>query len=546
MNRPFVRLRGLVLGGFFLALVAAFLYVQLSLPSDGSRLEPGQPVWRPNGVVVTPLEAGRNPLLPGDVVIAVEGRSLEAWAQAIFHLGFPQQARTTGRALAYTVLRDGRQIDLAIAPLPYPMVAILARNWSTLLFTFCTQFVMTLVFLLRPSDRSARTLFLWAFSLSHTYAWALGLQVADLVNGVGYWLYQLSASGAWLIFWSAGLEFALVFPRLHPLLQRRPQLVRLNYLSAFVIFFVYLLLSRNFSPTILEWLGGWIIGNWLVAAIFQALIVYLVFDGYRSTRDLAARKKIRWLIFAFLLSGGLGLSLWFLPGLILGRPLIDANALGLSLLPFPFILALAVLRYQLFDIDIILRRTLVYVPLTACIAGLFAATITLSQKLFVALTEQSSDAAAVLTTLVVVAAFTPIKNGFQAFVDKRFKDSNAPAQKLNAFQEQLRVRFYAIQPKQVMRRMMEEAVDAFDAKGGAVFWANDNMPSFTCRAWDGEIRLSAVVASNKHKYAVAALSARRNGRAYDEHDRATLDQTAAVVAQAIEQDSPTAISGDIS
>lgn len=113
MNRPFVRLRGLVLGGLFLALAAAFLYAQLSLPSDGARLEPGQPVWRPNGVVVTPLEGGRSPLLPGDVVIAVEGRSLEAWAQAIFQPGFPHQARTTGRALAYTVLREGRQIDLA-------------------------------------------------------------------------------------------------------------------------------------------------------------------------------------------------------------------------------------------------------------------------------------------------------------------------------------------------------------------------------------------------------------------------------------------------
>ncbi len=541
MNRPFVRLRGLVLGGLFLALAAAFLYAQLSLPSDGARLEPGQPVWRPNGVVVTPLEGGRSPLLPGDVVIAVEGRSLEAWAQAIFQPGFPHQARTTGRALAYTVLREGRQIDLAIAPLPYPLPAILARDWSTLLFTFCTQLVMTFVFLLRPHDRSARTLFLWAFSLSHTYAWALGLQVADLVNSWGYWLYQLSATGAWLIFWSAGLEFAMVFPRLHPLLQRRPELVWLNYLSSFLIFFVYLLLSRIFSPTILEWLGRWIVGNWLVAAIFQVLAVYFVFDGYRSTRDLAARKKVRWLIFAFLLCSGLGLSLWFLPGLVLGRPLIDANALGLSLLPFPLILALAVLRYQLFDIDIILRRTLVYVPLTAILAGIFAATITLSQKLSAALMGGSSDAGTVLTTLVVAAAFTPIKDRLQAFVDKRFKDSNAPAQKLNAFQEQLRTRLYAIQPIQVTRRMTEEAVAAFNAKGGAVFWGNEDRPSYTCGAWDGEIRLSAAVASRDHKYGVAALTARRNGQTYDEVDRAAFEQAASFVAQVIEQDSMVAI-----
>lgn len=537
MKRRFIRLRGLVLGGLFLALAAAFLYEQLSLPSDGAWLEPGQPVWRPNGVLVSPLEGGSSPLKPGDVVIAVEGRSLEAWAQAIFQPGFPRQVLRTDKVLAYTVLREGRQIDLAIPPLPYPLGAILARNWTVVLFTFCTQLVMTLVFLLRPNDRAARTLFLWAFSLSNNYVWSMGLGVADLVNGLGYWLYQLSASGAWLIFWSSGLKFAMVFPRLHPLLQRRPQVLWLSYLASFLIFFGFLLLSRIFSPTILEWLGSWMVGNWLVAAIFQLLTIYFVADGYRSTRDPVARKKVRWLMFAVLLCSGLGLTLWFLPGLVLGRPLIDANALGLSLLPFPFILALAVLRYQLFDIDIILRRTLVYVPLTAALAGIFAATITLSQKLSAALTGGPSDAATVLTTLVVVTAFTPIKDRLQALVEKRFKDSSAPAKRLNAFQEQLRARVYAVRPIQATRRMVEEAVAAFNAKGGAVFWGNEDQPSYTFGTWDGEIRLSAVVASRDHKYAVAALTVRRNGQTYDESDCTAFEQAASFLAQVIEEDS---------
>lgn len=420
MNSQLLRLRGLLLGGFFLALAAAFLSWHLDLPSDGARLEPGEQVWKPNGILVTPLEDGRNPLRPGDIVIAVDGRTMEAWAEAIFQPGFAQWAPTIGRTLTYTVLRDGRRIDLTLSPVPYPLQAILARNWSTLLFTFFTQLVMTIVFFLRPHDRPARTLFLWAFSLSHTYAWALGLQVPDILNGVGFWLYQVSASGAWLVFWSAGLEFVLVYPRIHPLLERRPWLVPLNYLSSFLIFLIYLLFTLIVSPTRLNWLGTWILGNWLVATLFIVLSMYFVFDGYHSTRDSTARKKVRWLFFAFLLCSGTGLVLWFVPGLVMGRPLIDANALGLSLLPFPIILAISVLRYQLFDIDVIIHRTLIYTVLTAVLAFVYWSSVVLLQQVFRALTGQQSDIAIIISTLAIAVLFNPLRHRVQNVIDQSF------------------------------------------------------------------------------------------------------------------------------
>ncbi len=213
---------------------------------------------------------------------------------------------------------------------------------------------------------------------------------------------------------------------------------------------------------------------------------------------------------------------------------------------FIFSVAIAILRYRLWDIDIIIRRSLVYVPLTAILAGLFAASVALLQRVFIAATGQGSDLAAVLGTLLVVAALTPVKDRLQTTVDRRFKDANDPARKLNAFQEELRTRFSAIEPIQVMRRLTEEAMAAFNAKGGAVFWGEEKQPTYTCGEWDSEIRLSAAVASNEHKYGVAALSARRNGQTYNELDRATLEQVASFVAQVIEQDRPAAISDHIS
>ncbi len=92
----------------------------------------------------------------------------------------------------------------------------------------------------------------------------------------------------------------------------------------------------------------------------------------------------------------------------------------LAYLALPVAIGIAVLRYRLYEIDVIINRALVYVSLTAIVAGIYAALVALSGRVLAA-GGQSSDMAIVLTTLVVVVIFTPIKNGVQAAVDRRFK-----------------------------------------------------------------------------------------------------------------------------
>jgi hypothetical protein len=87
----------------------------------------------------------------------------------------------------------------------------------------------------------------------------------------------------------------------------------------------------------------------------------------------------------------------------------------------PVAAAIAVLRRRLYDIDLILNRALVYIPLTGILGGLYAAGVALFQRIFQALTGDKSDAAVVITTLVLAGMFTPIRNALQVFVDRRFK-----------------------------------------------------------------------------------------------------------------------------
>jgi len=106
-----------------------------------------------------------------------------------------------------------------------------------------------------------------------------------------------------------------------------------------------------------------------------------------------------------------------------GEPLLVATIVAASLLPVAA--ALGVLRYRLFDIDLILNHALVYVPLTGFLGGLYAASVALFQRIFVAVTGDTSDVAIILTTLILAGTFTPVRKSLEGFVDRRFKPLDA-------------------------------------------------------------------------------------------------------------------------
>jgi hypothetical protein len=93
----------------------------------------------------------------------------------------------------------------------------------------------------------------------------------------------------------------------------------------------------------------------------------------------------------------------------------------LSLSFVPLSLTLAIMRYRLWDIDLIIRRTLVYGLLTALLALVYFGTVVGLQGLLSVVTgQQHSELATVFSTLAIAALFVPLRNRLQAFVDQRF------------------------------------------------------------------------------------------------------------------------------
>ena len=393
----------------------AFLLLQLTSPSDGARLAPGQPVLRPDGVIVTPIQEQPGGLRQGDVVVAVAGRSMESWARALFEWGTLRPQWQVGQTITYTVERNGHRLDVPVTLEQYPLGAILIHEWSTVLFALVFLIVAAFVFLLRPDDRAARVQLLIGASITGATTWSLGLQVSDFVNGTGFWLYIATTFGVYTLFWVGILHFALVFPEPHPVVAKSPWTVPLIYIVPYALSFAYLASVWPGAASTLDWIGRWGSVESVLPAVYLVLTIVIVIWSYRTLRTTADRQKIRWLIFATLVSGGSTFFLWYLPTFILGQPLLSSNGLGLLALPYPLVLPIAIVRYRLFDIDILINRTLVYGALTTIVVGVYVLVVSILGML---LHMSGNFFISLLATGLVAVLFQPLRARLQRMINR--------------------------------------------------------------------------------------------------------------------------------
>ncbi|HMQ30250.1 MAG TPA: hypothetical protein PKD53_05950 [Chloroflexaceae bacterium] len=158
----------------------------------------------------------------------------------------------------------------------------------------------------------------------------------------------------------------------------------------------------------------------LLMLLFEVGTVISLVVRYRHA-DATQRQQIKWFAFTMglllllLLIGFASRSLNFL--------WLEATteSIGVMLIAaVPVAVGIAILRHQLFDIDVIIRRTLVYTLLTLTLGAIYLGSVVALQALFVRLTGQESTLAVVTSTLAIAMLFQPLRWRAQAFIDRRF------------------------------------------------------------------------------------------------------------------------------
>jgi hypothetical protein len=440
MSRPDRGLQiAILLGTTSLVLTGIFVWFRLTSPSDGARFIYSVFAWKSEGVEVTPVGNSTDNLKDGDIIIAIDDRPMESWIEDVL------RPRTWGgksrleQEVDYTILRGSDRVNIPVELREFPLREILAAYWGPLLFAFVTQIIATLVLVRRPHEKVAQVLFIWAWSGSHTYAWSLGQQAIDITNGFIFWLYFLFTPLLWLLYWSSALHLAFIFPQENRLVKKFPKIVPTIYLGAYASFLIYTAGSWTQASNLMEWMRGWTTFPNLITLLYLALMVIFLLWGYKNLSEPAARQKVRWVVYGGLVSGGGGLILWILPPILIGRAIISANTLGVLTLPFPVTLAIAIHRHQLFDIDLLINRTLVYGLLSGTLAILYFSSVVLLQSLFRAIIGENSQIAIVASTLGIATMFSPLRKGVQNFIDRRFYRHKYDAEKtLAAFASTLR------------------------------------------------------------------------------------------------------------
>ncbi len=265
------------------------------------------------------------------------------------------------------------------------------------------------------------------------------LPLADYMNWMGAWLWP--ASITLMVF------IILLYPTGRPVGPRWRILVRVAVLAVVLLNLPFALAPgpldsgvRRENPLGIESLRGALdllsgLSGILLLGVVMGAAVSLVVRSRRSRGD--ERQQLKWLAY----------SVFFMIGIIVATSVLGANvsslewlsnvAFGIGISALPVATGMAIFRYRLYEIDVVINRTLVYGCLTVLLALAYFAIVVVLQSLVPG--ARSSDLAVAGSTLAVAALFRPARSRIQGFIDRQFYRRKYDAAKtLESFSARLR------------------------------------------------------------------------------------------------------------
>ena len=208
------------------------------------------------------------------------------------------------------------------------------------------------------------------------------------------------------------------------------------------------------------WLGG------LGFLVVYGAIIFSQIYRYRRVSTPVQRQQTKWIILglaaAFVVATGILVIGALIPPSVapnLGGTLLFLTIWPVAFLLIPLSIGFSILRYRLYDIDVLINRTLVYGTLTILLVLVYVGLIFALQYLLRGIISQNNDVAIVVSTLVIAALFQPLRHRIQRFIDRRFYRSKYDAAKtLEAFSATLRNEVDVSQLREHLLNVVQETM----------------------------------------------------------------------------------------
>jgi signal transduction histidine kinase len=443
----------LVLG---LALMLLFISAaqkvyRFTLPTDGFSTQPADatnaPIFQKNLLgLPSPLEAG-------DEFVAVNDSSYDIRVQPYFFTHQEAVRLEAGDTAQYTVLRDGKEITLEVPLHAWTFQGIreafLERANQRFPTYYASWFALALsvfVFWQRPRNITAQLMVLFYTVELTIFISRIGssVSVVDLVNPLAYWFSLTLGHISYSIFEAPLiLHLCLTFPQPKSFLESR-------------LWLIDIVLGVGFF-------------SFISAGIYALLCALTLTHTFVTAQDPINAARVRWFAFGFVVSSLFGV-LYILNNFSLIPPdVYRAISVFPSGLVLTGCLAVAVLGYRLFDIDIIINRTLVYLALSACVVGLYVLVVGASGVLFRA---QANFILSLLATGFVAVLFQPLRERLQKFVNRfMYGEREEPYKLFSKLNQRIE---NAVEPEKVLPTTLETITQALKLPHASIVLYRDD------------------------------------------------------------------------
>ena len=361
-------------------------------------------------LVIKEVYGNNTGLQAGDTVVSIDNYKFSSEEEIEVYLDGIHQSQS----IKINYFKSGLPEEIWLKPIKfYSTFYIIIDSVTGFLFFLFGIFVL----IKKPTEESAR-LFHWVTigtAVIVTTTWG---NYAFGHIGVGYvlrFLFSIAYTLSPVFFF----HFALIFPS-KKTIKNKSVLYILYFIAGLLgisSYCVFLYMSSHITlSTIQLYLTFFNVCRFLiVACIISGLIVFL--HSYETTREESEKKKLRWVLLGLII-GPLGFALlWVVPQAFTSYGLIPEEIILVMMLTVPVTFSIAILRYHLLDIDLIIKRSVIYFAVIGGLLLVYIALIFVVTNLVKNINDYTISS---VSAIIIALLFQPAKNKVQKIVDRKF------------------------------------------------------------------------------------------------------------------------------